>query len=83
MTTKTTLVREAPLPLRLVFALVGAKPETAAGYLHHVATSPALAGKTGKFFQKAKMVPPPGGTDDPKLAKRLWDESARLVGLAH
>lgn len=80
--TKTTLVKEAPAPLRLIFSLVGAKPETAAGYLHHVATSPSLEGKSGKFFSKDKKLPPPKTTDDPKINAKLWKLSEQLVGLA-
>ncbi len=80
--TKTTLVREAPLPLRLIFSLIGAKPETAAGYLYHVALSKDLDGTTGKFFNKDKMLPPPKTTDDRQINDRLWKESAQMVGLA-
>ncbi len=80
--TRTTLVKEAPLPLRVIFALIGAKPETAAEYLYHVATSKDLAGKTGRFFNKDREVAPPKTTDDPRIAEQLWTESERLVGLS-
>ncbi len=47
-----------------------------------VATSPELNGSTGKYYSGRKAVPSDPGTYDAALAARLWDASAKLVGLA-
>lgn len=47
----------------------------------HVATVPALEGISGRYFAKQKEAKPSAASTDPALAKRLWDESARLCGL--
>jgi NAD(P)-dependent dehydrogenase (short-subunit alcohol dehydrogenase family) len=46
------------------------------------ATAPELAGVTGKYFYKRReTAPSPRATDD-ESARRLWDASAKMVGLA-
>ena len=47
----------------------------------YLATSPEVEGTTGLYFDKnlPKDVAVLAADDD--LARRLWDESARLVGL--
>jgi len=47
----------------------------------YVATSSELDGVTGKYFANRRMVRSDEGTYDEALAKRLWDVSAKLVGL--
>lgn len=47
-----------------------------------LAADPELEGVTGKYFEKGKAVTPAPLARDEALAKRLWDVSARLVGLA-
>lgn len=79
---KTTLVREAPLPLRLVFSLIGQTQHQGARWPLRLATAPELEGVSGKFFVKSKEQPfPPPARDDDAIA-RLWQVSERLVGLA-
>ncbi|GAB4004131.1 SDR family oxidoreductase [Glycomyces albus] len=46
-----------------------------------LATSPEVEGVTGKFFVKRKAVPTAPHTTDPDRCDRLWEESARLVGI--
>jgi NAD(P)-dependent dehydrogenase (short-subunit alcohol dehydrogenase family) len=46
-----------------------------------LATSPDVHGITGRFFVKRKQVPTAPHTTDTVRCDRLWDESARLVGL--
>jgi retinol dehydrogenase 14 len=47
-----------------------------------LATDPALEGVTGRYYEaKREMTPAPLARDE-ALAKRLWDVSAALVGLA-
>ena len=47
-----------------------------------LAASPALEGVTGKYFEDGKAVDPAPLARDTSLATRLWDVSARMVGLA-
>jgi len=80
--TKSTLPREAPLPLRLVFALFGASPEKSKDYAVRIACDPAFEKVSGRFYRKDVEKPIPPVYTDPAVRERLWKESARRVGLA-
>jgi len=80
--TKSTLPREAPFPLRAVFALFGASPERSKDYGIRVACDDAMANVTGRFFRKDVEKPVPEVHADAAIRARLWSESARRVGLA-
>jgi NAD(P)-dependent dehydrogenase (short-subunit alcohol dehydrogenase family) len=47
-----------------------------------LATSPEVDGISGAFFVKRQQVPTASHTTDPDRCERLWNESARLTGLA-
>jgi NAD(P)-dependent dehydrogenase (short-subunit alcohol dehydrogenase family) len=47
-----------------------------------LAASPELEGVTGKYFENGQAVDPAPLGRDASLAKRLWEVSARMVGLA-
>ena len=47
-----------------------------------LAASPDLEGVTGKYFEKKVAVEPAPLARDETLAKRLWEVSAEMVGLA-
>jgi retinol dehydrogenase-14 len=47
-----------------------------------LAADPALEGVTGRYYEGGKPVDPAPLARDEALAKRLWDVSARMVGLA-
>jgi NAD(P)-dependent dehydrogenase (short-subunit alcohol dehydrogenase family) len=47
-----------------------------------LAASPDLEGVTGKYFEKKVAVEPAPLARDEALAKRLWEVSAEMVGLA-
>ena len=79
--TKSSLPREAPAPLRWVFALFGADPEFSKGYAVRVAADPEFEKVTGKFFRKNVEKPIPALYADEKVRTQLWTQSARLVGL--
>jgi NAD(P)-dependent dehydrogenase (short-subunit alcohol dehydrogenase family) len=79
--TKSTLPREAPLPLRLVFALFGASPERSKDYGVRVACDPEFEKITGRFFRKEVEKPIPPIYTDAGVRQRLWTESAKRVGL--
>jgi retinol dehydrogenase-14 len=55
--------------------------EAAAGVVR-LASDPALQGVTGKFYMRLAEEPLKPVAIDPENARRLWDESAKLVGLA-
>ncbi|MEW5740099.1 MAG: SDR family NAD(P)-dependent oxidoreductase [Myxococcota bacterium] len=80
--TKSTLPREAPLPLRLVFALFGANPEKSKDYAVRVACDDEYGKATGRYVRKDKEKPIPDVYLDAATRARLWAESAKLVGLA-
>ena len=56
-------------------------PEQGAATSLHVATSLALEGVTGKYFLNCREARSSRTSYDRALARRLWDESARLTGL--
>lgn len=78
---KTTLIAEAPLPIRLVFALAASSPEKGAETPLWAALSPEAGRTTGKFFSKKAEKPFPPGSEDAAARRRLWDVSAQLVNL--
>jgi NAD(P)-dependent dehydrogenase (short-subunit alcohol dehydrogenase family) len=47
-----------------------------------LASDPGLEGVTGQYFEDGRAVEPAPLARDPGLATRLWDVSARMVGLA-
>jgi NAD(P)-dependent dehydrogenase (short-subunit alcohol dehydrogenase family) len=47
----------------------------------HLASAPELKGVTGKYFIKSQEKPSSKASYDEKLARELWDVSARLTGL--
>jgi NAD(P)-dependent dehydrogenase (short-subunit alcohol dehydrogenase family) len=79
---KTTLISEAPLPIRLVFKLFAATAEKGAETPVFAATSPEIDGVTGKFFVKRKDTPFPPGSENAEARKKLWEMSEKFVGLA-
>ncbi|WP_372749267.1 SDR family oxidoreductase [Litorivivens sp.] len=48
----------------------------------YLATSPAVEGVTGKYFAKCAELQPKPWAEDDAAAKRLWDVSRELVGMA-
>ena len=55
-------------------------PERGAATSIHVASSPAVAGVTGRYFANNRQKQSAKATYDRDLAARLWDASAELVG---
>jgi NAD(P)-dependent dehydrogenase (short-subunit alcohol dehydrogenase family) len=80
----TGLGREAHGLLRLSARLLDRftpGPDTGADTPAWLASSPEVAGITGKFFVKRQAVETAPHTTDQARCDRLWDESARLAGL--
>lgn len=68
--------------LSVVKALFMISPEEGGSRVVYLATSPEVEGKTGGYYDKnEEQVPAPLALDR-ALAKRLWDESTKLTGLA-
>jgi NAD(P)-dependent dehydrogenase (short-subunit alcohol dehydrogenase family) len=81
----TNIWSGAPLWARPVIALF-LRPfflsaEEGARTIVQLAADPALEGTTGRYFEAGRMVAPAPLARDPELARRLWDVSARMVGL--
>ncbi len=57
-------------------------PEEGARAIVRLAASPELEGRTGGYYERSELARPSGLAQDEALARRLWDESARLVRLA-
>jgi NAD(P)-dependent dehydrogenase (short-subunit alcohol dehydrogenase family) len=56
-------------------------PRDGAAGVVKLAADPALAAVTGAYFEEGRAVPPAALARDEALARRLWEVSARLVGL--
>ena len=61
------------------FTMISA--EAGARYIVRAATSPDLTAVSGAFLDRDRLREPSALARDPGLAARLWDESAKLVGL--
>jgi NAD(P)-dependent dehydrogenase (short-subunit alcohol dehydrogenase family) len=48
----------------------------------YLASSPEVEGVTGKYFERCKEATPRRAALSPEVAKRLWDVSAKLVGVS-
>ena len=57
-------------------------PTVAAETNVYLSASPAVAGLTGKYFYRKKMVPPSAAAQDMLAAGRLWQVSAELTGVS-
>lgn len=68
--------------LKLVHRLFAISEEAGAETSLYLATSAEVAGITGKYFVKKKVVPLTGQAQDMAAAKRLWQVSEQLTDLA-
>lgn len=48
----------------------------------YLASSPAVSGVNGKYFDKCAVAPSSGVSNDADIARALWRESERLTGIA-
>ena len=67
--------------ITLLFKPFFITPEKGASYVVALATRPDLENVTGLYFEEDKVSTPAQLAQDPALARRLWEESAKLVGL--
>jgi NAD(P)-dependent dehydrogenase (short-subunit alcohol dehydrogenase family) len=57
-------------------------PERGADTIAYLASSPDVAAKTGGYYVKRQLREPSAAARDDDLARRLWEISERLTGLA-
>ncbi len=62
--------------------LVGISPEEGAKTIIYLASSSDVAGKTGGYYYKDKLVAPSPAAQNDADARRLWDVSAKIAGIA-
>jgi NAD(P)-dependent dehydrogenase (short-subunit alcohol dehydrogenase family) len=70
---------------RLVYFFIngaGRTPEQGADTVIYLATAPELTGVTGQYFNERMPIAPSAAARDPEAARRLWQVSERLTGLA-
>jgi retinol dehydrogenase 14 len=78
---RTDLMRQAPAPLRWATWLASASPARAAEPIARLGLSPEYAGVSGRFFKGGREIKAPPYTQDPEVARRLWDVSTALTKL--
>jgi NAD(P)-dependent dehydrogenase (short-subunit alcohol dehydrogenase family) len=61
--------------------LFAISPQNGARTIVHLASSPDVAGVSGRYFYRCKAIDPSPQAQDDAAAQRLWQESARLAGL--
>ena len=78
----TEIARDSPLWMRAFMRVAGTTPAKGARTSIFLASSPEVEGVTGEYFVSCKPAKTDPLAGDRALAKRLWDESASLIGLA-
>ena len=68
--------------IQVVFRPFFISAERGGARIVQLAASPDVEGVTGKYFEDGRVVEPAPLARDQSLAMRLWDVSARMVGLA-
>jgi retinol dehydrogenase 12 len=57
-------------------------PEKGAQTLVYLAASPQVQGASGGYYYDCREIPPSAAAQDDEVAERLWEVSARMVGVA-
>ncbi len=78
---KSSLMREAPAPIRWVTSLLSSKPEQAALTVVYYASTLEVQGMTGKFFKGRQAIDSSPYTKDQEVQRRLWEVSMALTHL--
>lgn len=78
---RSRLMREAPALLRWLPYLFSALADRAAQAIAAVAVEPEFETHTGRFYRGAKEIRAADYAYDRDVQRRLWEVSARLVGL--
>ncbi len=78
---RTDLMRNAPLPARLITRLMGRDPKRAAERVCSLSSSKDLEGKTGVFFKRKEEGQSSDYSRNPYVQSKLWELSSKLVQL--
>lgn len=78
----TNLARDMPKIIDLALRAFFTSPEKGADTTVYLTSSPEVEGVTGKYFIDCKEAPSNEESYNTEIARRLWDVSARLTGLA-
>jgi NAD(P)-dependent dehydrogenase (short-subunit alcohol dehydrogenase family) len=62
--------------------LFAARPEPGADTIVHLASSPEVAGVSGRYFYNSREIAPSAAAQDDAMAAQLWRESEKIAGLA-
>jgi NAD(P)-dependent dehydrogenase (short-subunit alcohol dehydrogenase family) len=65
--------------IRLWKRILAISPEQGAKTMTYLASSPVVGTVTGEYFYKSRPVRPSRAAQDDAMAKRLWEESERLL----
>ena len=61
--------------------LLAISPEKGAGTIFYLASSPAIAATTGRYFYKCRPIAPSREAQNSRTALSLWERSAAMAGL--
>jgi len=79
---KTSLMREAPAPLRWLNSVFGQSPELVAKSAVYYASSQEVQAMTGLFFNKGRQsIDSSQYTKDRAIQQQLWEASMTLAPL--
>ena len=78
----TDIVRDLPWILRTIIGFMFVAPEKGAQTTIMLASDPALANVTGKYYDQCELADASPYTEDTALREKLWDVSREAVGLA-
>ncbi len=79
---RSGLMREAPALVRLFAYAAGRAPDAAGDAIAALVADPAFRAQSGVFFRLTTPIEIPESARDPELARRLWTECERLLGVA-
>jgi hypothetical protein len=78
---RTNLGRDAGRISRAIFKLISKDPKIGAETSIYLASSPEVEGVTGEYWYKKMKDRSSEESYDMELARRLWELSAKYVGL--
>ncbi len=78
----TNFATRMPRVVQWTFRWFGLSPENGARTAIYLATAPEVEDVSGKYFYKQKQVRPAGRALDDAAARRLWELSEAMTGLA-
>ncbi|HLN08328.1 MAG TPA: SDR family oxidoreductase [Xanthobacteraceae bacterium] len=68
--------------VKLAKRIAAITPERGAATSVYLATSPDVAARTGGYYDKCRLATPSAAAQDDAVARRLWEVSARIAGIA-